>query len=145
MHVTPGGCPRPFFLQFSTRLAGSLESTALAAFSLLSSFFSPVFAHVFILIVFFCCLLHLAALPFPFSIPSRLFMSRSNHPRDDLEAESSSSAAKRPRHFHQGPDGSESAPAPAAVISVNTPRGPQLYQHALESVFGFLSLARALT
>ena len=50
------------------------------------------------------------------------------------------SSRKRPRHFHQGPDEAEDEQREEEAAAAQPPAA-RLYRHALESIFGFLSLA----
>ena len=50
------------------------------------------------------------------------------------------SSCKRPRHFHQGPDEAEEEQREEEAAAAQPPVS-RLYRHALESIFGFLSLA----
>ena len=50
------------------------------------------------------------------------------------------SSRKRPRHFHQGPDEAEEEQREEEAAAAQPPVA-RLYRHALESIFGFLSLA----
>ena len=54
---------------------------------------------------------------------------------------SESSSRKRPRHFHQGPHGGDNEQRQADEAAPAQPPATRLYRHALESIFGFLSLA----
>lgn len=51
------------------------------------------------------------------------------------------SSRKRPRHFQQGPDEAEDEQRqPEEAAAAAQPPAARLYRHALESIFGFLSL-----
>ena len=53
-------------------------------------------------------------------------------------AAATAASRKRPRHFHQGPDEAEEEQREEAAAA--HPPTVRLYKHALESIFGFLSL-----